>query len=115
MLLYSDINMLIMDYFVTNGYPSSAQKFAAEANIRPTADVESIQERMDVLQTIYAGDIQKAIEKINDVNPQVRFLPLLLLPYFFPMLHFRMIILVSCTTHIPLLVLMKKTHLQSSV
>ena len=73
--------MLIMDYFVTNGYPSSAQKFAMEANIRPTADVESIQERVDILQTIYAGDIQNAIEKINDVNPKVSCLPISIRPF----------------------------------
>lgn len=63
--------MLVMDYLVTNGYPSAAHKFAVEANIQPKADIPSIKERVDVLQAIYAGDIQAAIEKINDLNPQV--------------------------------------------
>ncbi|KAL1955284.1 hypothetical protein VTO42DRAFT_8816 [Malbranchea cinnamomea] len=67
----SDINMLVMDYLVTNGYPSAASKFAMEANIQPTADISSIQERVNILQAIYVGDIQTAIEKINELNPQI--------------------------------------------
>jgi hypothetical protein len=65
------MNRLIMDYLVTNGYPAAAQKFALEANIQPV-DVESIQERVEIRTAIYSGNIQAAIEKINELNPQVR-------------------------------------------
>lgn len=68
----SDINNLIMDYLVTEGYPSAAQKFAAEANIQPRADIESITERVEIRESIHRGDLQAAIEKINELNPQVR-------------------------------------------
>ncbi|QVM07678.1 hypothetical protein D8B26_002370 [Coccidioides posadasii str. Silveira] len=67
----SDINFLIMDYLVTNGYPLAAKKFAVEANIQPQADIESMQERVDIRNAIYSGDIQSAIEKINELNPQI--------------------------------------------
>jgi glucose-induced degradation protein 8 len=67
-----DINNLIMDYLVTEGYPSAAQKFATEANIKPKADLESIKERVEIRDLIHRGDLQTAIEKINEVNPQVR-------------------------------------------
>ena len=60
-----------MDYLVTHGYPSAAQKFAVEANIPPKADVESIQERVEIRDAIHSGDIQSAIEKVNELNPQV--------------------------------------------
>lgn len=60
-----------MDYLVTNGYPSAAKKFAIEANIQPKVDVESIQERVEIRCAIHSGDIQTAIEKINELNPQV--------------------------------------------
>jgi hypothetical protein len=60
-----------MDYLVTNGYPAAAQKFALEANIEPV-DVESIRERVEIRTAIYSGNIQAAIEKINELNPQVR-------------------------------------------
>jgi len=71
-----------MDYLVTNGYPAAAQKFALEANIHQV-DVESIQERVEIRTAIYSGDIKAAIEKINELNPQVRITPpftLLLFP-----------------------------------
>ncbi|KAL2001382.1 hypothetical protein VTN02DRAFT_1830 [Thermoascus thermophilus] len=67
----TDINYLVMDYLVTNGYPSAARKFAIEANIEPKVDVESIQERVEIRSAIHSGDIQTAIEKINELNPQI--------------------------------------------
>lgn len=61
-----------MDYLITNGYPAAAKKFASEANIQPRADVEAIQERVEIRTAIHSGDIKAAIEKINELNPQVR-------------------------------------------
>jgi hypothetical protein len=61
-----------MDYLVTNGYPAAAKRFAVEANIQPKADIESIQERVEIRGAIHSGDIQTAIEKINELSPQVR-------------------------------------------
>lgn len=61
-----------MDYLISEGYPSAAQKFALEANIEPMLDVDSIQERVEIRDAIDGGDIQSAIEKINELNPEVR-------------------------------------------
>lgn len=74
----SDLNSVIMDYLISEGYPSAAQKFASEANIQPTSGVESIQDRVEIREAIHAGDIQAAIERINELNPMVcfSFLPL---------------------------------------
>ena len=71
MCLNRDINFVIMDYLINEGYPSAAKKFALEANIQPKADVDSIQERVEIRNAIHGGDIQSAIEKINELNPQV--------------------------------------------
>lgn len=60
-----------MDYLVTNGYPAAAKRFAAEANIQPKADLQSIQERVEIRNAIHSGDIQIAIEKINELSPQI--------------------------------------------
>lgn len=72
----SDINYLVMDYLVTNGYPAAAKRFAVEANIQPKANIESIQERVEIRGAIHSGDIQTAIEKINELSPQVRHSPI---------------------------------------
>jgi len=68
---FRDINFVIMDYLINEGYPSAAKKFALEANIQPKADIDSIQERVEIRNAIHGGDIQSAIEKINELNPQV--------------------------------------------
>lgn len=60
-----------MEYLINEGYPEAAQRFALEANIEPELDVDSIQERVDIREAIATGDIQSAIEKINELNPQV--------------------------------------------
>jgi hypothetical protein len=62
-----------MDYLITNGYPAAAKKFAIEANIQPRVDIESIEERVEIRTAIHSGNIQTAIEKINELNPEVRF------------------------------------------
>lgn len=66
-----DLNSVIMDYLISEGYPSAAQKFALEANIQLKVDVNSIRERVDIRNAIYAGNIQSAIEKINELDPEV--------------------------------------------
>jgi hypothetical protein len=60
-----------MDYLITNGYPAAAKKFAVEANIQVRTDFEPIQERVEIRTAIHSGDIKAAVEKINELNPQV--------------------------------------------
>ena len=60
-----------MDYLVSHGCPLAAQKFAAEANIQPLPDLDSITQRVEIREAIHSGDIQTAIEKINELNPEV--------------------------------------------
>lgn len=60
-----------MDYLITEGYPSAAEKFAAEANIQPKSDFSGIQERVQIRESIHRGDLQVAIELINELNPDV--------------------------------------------
>jgi hypothetical protein len=67
----TDINFVIMDYLVSEGYPRAAEKFAKEANIQLPLEEESIQSRVEIRRAIHAGDIDTAITKINDLNPQI--------------------------------------------
>ncbi|KAJ5908891.1 hypothetical protein N7495_001573 [Penicillium taxi] len=67
----TDINNLVMDYLVTNGYPAAAQKFAIEANIQIQTDLQSIEERVEIRTAIHTGNIQTAIERINESNPHI--------------------------------------------
>jgi hypothetical protein len=81
-----------MDYLISEGYPRAAEKFAKEANMQLPVDEESIQYRVEIRKAIHAGDIDTAVNKINDLNPQVS--STLGLATFLVM-----IIHCSCTTH----------------
>ncbi|KAF2655562.1 hypothetical protein K491DRAFT_692764 [Lophiostoma macrostomum CBS 122681] len=67
----SDINFVIMDYLISEGYPKAAEKFAKEANIQLPREEEPIQARVEIRKAIHAGNIDTAINKINDLNPQI--------------------------------------------
>ena len=72
LLMMSDLNVLIMNYLVHQGYPSSAVSFAREANLSLSKEsMDSITARMKVRNKIHAGDIEGAIHDINTLNPQV--------------------------------------------
>jgi LisH len=76
LMTMSDLNVLIMNYLVHQGYPSSAVSFAREANLALSKEsVDSITARMKIRNKIHAGEIEGAIHDINTLNPQV-FIPL---------------------------------------
>lgn len=67
----SDINVLILDYLTMEGYPNAAAKFSKEANLAPHQDIASIKARQDIQTCIYSGNIQSAIETLNELDPEV--------------------------------------------
>lgn len=66
-----DLNTLVMNYLIIEGYKSAAVNFAQEANMSHQVDLDSIQERVDIRHAIHHGDIQTAIERINELHPEV--------------------------------------------
>lgn len=66
------MNALVMDFLVSKGYPGTAERFAKEANVPMNTDADTINERVEVRDLIYKEEIITAIEKINDIDPQVR-------------------------------------------
>src|SRR5277367_6492058 len=104
-ILDSDINALILDYLTAEGYPSAADKFSKEANLKPIEQQESVRLRNQIKHDIHLGSIQVAIEALNELNPQVS-------DFCYPTLALwlAMIIQVSCTTHIALWVVDEKLY-----
>jgi len=103
-LVASDINSVVMDYLISEGFPAAARSFAKEANIpQESQDAESIQVRVDIKKAIHTGNIDEAIGMINELNPEVSRMTL----YFrcFTMIKFEF----SCTTH-SFRALMKNNH-----
>ncbi|EMR08059.1 hypothetical protein PNEG_03499 [Pneumocystis murina B123] len=65
------LNYLILNFFIIEGYESSALKFIEEAHLSPPEGLEWMSERMDILNAIYRGDIISAIEKMNEMDPEL--------------------------------------------
>jgi glucose-induced degradation protein 8 len=68
----SDLNRLIMDYLVIEGYKSAAEEFSQEASLTPPVDFDSIESRMEIREALQRGDVEEAITRVNDLNPEVR-------------------------------------------
>lgn len=70
-LRHSDINWVIMDYLVSEGYPGAAAKFAQETNISQPFDTDGIKDRVRVRNAIHAGKLDEAIDMVNGIDPEV--------------------------------------------
>lgn len=60
-----------MNYLIIEGYKDAAEKFSQESGAKPPVNLESIQDRMIVRTAIQRGNIEEAIERVNDLNPEV--------------------------------------------
>ena len=69
----SDINSLILDYLVMEGYPKAAEKFSKEANLQEQQEDSEIAERREIQDHIHNGDIEAAIVGLNQLDPEVGF------------------------------------------
>ena len=53
------------------GYVDAAEIFHKESDTKPGVDLAAITDRMEIRKAVQSGDIQQAIEKFNDLNPDV--------------------------------------------
>ena len=59
-----------MNYLVIEGYKDAAEKFAQESRLEPSVDLHSITDRMNIRTAIQMGNIDAAIEQVNDLDPE---------------------------------------------
>ncbi|GAB6031662.1 Glucose-induced degradation complex subunit [Chamberlinius hualienensis] len=67
----SDMNRLIMNYLVTEGFKEAAEKFQLESGIKPSFDLEKLDERIKIRDAIQSGHIQEAIAMVNNLHPEL--------------------------------------------
>ncbi|ODV91256.1 hypothetical protein CANCADRAFT_44860 [Tortispora caseinolytica NRRL Y-17796] len=67
----SDLNNLIINYLATEGYASTAAKFAEEAQLKTPVAFKSIKARFSIRDCILSGNIVGAIERITDLEPEL--------------------------------------------
>ncbi|THG18791.1 hypothetical protein TEA_010235 [Camellia sinensis var. sinensis] len=66
-----DMNKLVMNFLVTEGYVDAAEKFRMESGTEPDIDLATITDRMAVKKAVQCGNVEDAIEKVNDLNPEI--------------------------------------------
>ncbi|KAI0100375.1 ran binding protein in the microtubule-organising centre [Nemania sp. FL0031] len=67
----SDINALILDYLTVAGYPNAAAKFSSEANLQPQQPTSAIQQRVRIQKFIHRGEIEDALQALNEIYPSI--------------------------------------------
>jgi len=67
----SEVNKLVMNYLVTEGFKDAAEKFQKESGTEPGMDLDALDHRVKILEAIHEGQIQRAIEMINSYQPQL--------------------------------------------
>ncbi len=65
-----------MDYLVIEGYKAAAEEFSKEAELNTAVDFQSIEDRTNIREALQRGDVEDAITRVNDLNPEVSILVL---------------------------------------
>ncbi|CAD7702968.1 unnamed protein product, partial [Ostreobium quekettii] len=65
-----DMNRLVMNFLVTEGYVKAAQMFEQESGTCPGINLGSITDRMEIRKAVQSGNVEDAIEKVNDLDPE---------------------------------------------
>jgi len=60
-----------MNYLVTEGFKDAAQNFQQESRTDPGIDLETLDPRIRILESIQCGEIQEAVGMINSYKPEL--------------------------------------------
>lgn len=71
LLKRSEMNELIMDYLVHEGFKEAAERFREEAGIEPKLSVELMDKRIEIRQLIEEGSILEGQSLINSYYPEL--------------------------------------------
>lgn len=74
-LTRSDLNALVFEYLLIEGFSEAAVEFARETGLPHDIDHELINERMEIREAVEDGRVEEAVRRVNEVDPEVSFLP----------------------------------------
>lgn len=67
----SEMNKLVMDYLITEGFKDAAEKFKMEACIEPSQSFDILDERIRIREAVQNGCIDEAVDLTNSLNPDI--------------------------------------------
>lgn len=65
------MNRVVMNYFVTEGYVDAARQFEKESGTITDVDLDTIKDRMLIRRAVQQGQVEEAIDRVNDLNPEI--------------------------------------------
>jgi len=75
MLIASDLNALVFEYLLIEGFSEAAVEFARETGLPHDIDHAMIQERMEIREAVEEGRVEEAVRRVNELDPEVCFVP----------------------------------------
>ncbi|XP_057417709.1 protein GID8 homolog isoform X2 [Lotus japonicus] len=66
-----DMKVIVMNFLVVEGYVEVAETFRLATGTNPDIDIGRVADRMAVKTALQNGDVQAAIEKLNDMDPEI--------------------------------------------
>ncbi|WWC60679.1 uncharacterized protein I303_103255 [Kwoniella dejecticola CBS 10117] len=66
-----DLNSLVFDYLLIEGYSEAAVEFARETGLPADVDHEKVQERMEIRQAVEDGRVEEAVRRVNELDPEI--------------------------------------------
>lgn len=66
-----NMNKLIMNYLVTEGFKEAAEKFRDEANVSPEVNLDGMDDRIRIRDAIQGGKISDATGLVHNLHPEL--------------------------------------------
>ncbi|XP_076450491.1 glucose-induced degradation protein 8-A homolog [Babylonia areolata] len=67
----ADMNKLIMNYLITEGFKEAAEKFRQEAGVNPPVELDALDNRIRLRCLVQNGQIQEAIDEVITLYPEL--------------------------------------------
>lgn len=67
----AEINKIIMEYLVKEGFKDAVLSFQKESGVEPGVDMAMLDDQIKIRGAIESGAIQDAVELVNDIDPEV--------------------------------------------
>jgi len=67
----NELNKIVMNYLVLEGYKEAAEKFRLETGIETCQPLDLLDNRIRIREAVQAGTIDEAIDLTNSLNPEL--------------------------------------------
>ncbi|WVR05543.1 hypothetical protein IAU60_002562 [Kwoniella sp. DSM 27419] len=66
-----DLNSLVFDYLLIEGFSDAAVEFARETGIPADVDHDKVNERMGIRSAVEDGRVEEAVRRVNELDPEI--------------------------------------------